>query len=171
MKNCSNVESQILDKIHNSVSEFRIKFLDKYKVSMIEYYAKLAENHTWEGVCNMIDEGWKKARLEKRRNWDCTEEYKSLQRLKAAMSWIKHGNVDKRVNKLVEDANKGLLAKETKLAQRSVAKGFTSAFTLKFSCYDPNLQGVITEGDKILKVWTIVAEGCVQRAHYRYLLK
>jgi hypothetical protein len=34
-----------------------------------------------------------------------------------------------------------------------------------------NVEMTISDGDKYVKAWTIVAEGTVQRPHYRYLVK
>ena len=36
---------------------------------------------------------------------------------------------------------------------------------------DVNISTTITDGDKSVKAWTIIAEGPIQRPHYRYLVK
>ena len=34
-----------------------------------------------------------------------------------------------------------------------------------------NIESIITDGTKTVRAWTIVAEGEIQRPHYRYLIK
>ena len=36
---------------------------------------------------------------------------------------------------------------------------------------DVNIETTITDGDKTVRAWTIIAEGPIQRPHYRYLVK
>ena len=42
---------------------------------------------------------------------------------------------------------------------------------LTTSHVDVNISTTITDGDKTVKAWTIIASGPVQRPHYRYLVK
>jgi hypothetical protein len=34
-----------------------------------------------------------------------------------------------------------------------------------------NINMILTDGIKTIKAYTVIAEGCVQRPHYRYLVK
>lgn len=59
-----------------------------------------------------------------------------------------------------------------KLARRITDLGFETEKTVVTSGYvGVNLELLITDGTKNLKCFTIVAEGAIQQAHYRYLIK
>lgn len=60
-----------------------------------------------------------------------------------------------------------------KLASRLRAKGIVdgSEFVITNEQIGVNLHMTIRHGEQITKAWTIVAEGPIQRAHYRYLVK
>ena len=58
-----------------------------------------------------------------------------------------------------------------KLAARIEAKGLNvSNLKVKTSHIGVNIETVLTDGSKTVKAFTIIAEGQVQRPHYRYLV-
>jgi hypothetical protein len=60
----------------------------------------------------------------------------------------------------------------TKLMNRIVAKGLdVSKMTVESNSIGININIVLTDGEKSVKAWTIIAEGPIQRPHYRYLVK
>lgn len=60
-----------------------------------------------------------------------------------------------------------------KLARRLNDKGITdgSEFVITTGWVGVNLEITIKHGEQTTKAWTIIAEGEIQRAHYRYLVK
>ena len=36
---------------------------------------------------------------------------------------------------------------------------------------DPNMSTIITDGKKVVRAFTIIASGAIQKPHYRYLVK
>jgi hypothetical protein len=60
-----------------------------------------------------------------------------------------------------------------KLAGRIVKKGLNADCLKKVSgvYLDPNLNIEISDGQKSVRAWTIIAGGPVQKPHYRYLVK
>ena len=59
-----------------------------------------------------------------------------------------------------------------KLASRILKKDLdTSKIEVVTSRIDVNIESIITDGTKTVRAWTIVAEGEIQRPHYRYLIK
>ncbi len=60
-----------------------------------------------------------------------------------------------------------------KLAYRLKQKGVTdsSQFEITNEWIGVNLHLTIKHGNEITRAWTIIAEGLIQRAHYRYLIK
>ena len=59
-----------------------------------------------------------------------------------------------------------------KLAFRIAKKGLNEN-NLKMSTtyFDPNISTIITDGEKTVSAYTIIASGRVQKPHYRYLIK
>jgi len=59
-----------------------------------------------------------------------------------------------------------------KLAIRIMKKGM-SFDNLKMTTthLGVNIETIISDGEKVVKAWTIIAEGPIQRPHYRYLVK
>jgi hypothetical protein len=59
-----------------------------------------------------------------------------------------------------------------KLAHRIISKGLNyDTLTVTAGWVNVNFNCVITDGEKTVKASTIIAEGPVQRPHYRYLIK
>lgn len=60
-----------------------------------------------------------------------------------------------------------------KLAARLEKKGVTEDFIIQTSRIGVNIETVITskDGKITVKAWTIIAEGPIQKPHYRYLVK
>jgi phosphopantetheinyl transferase (holo-ACP synthase) len=58
-----------------------------------------------------------------------------------------------------------------RLAARLEAKGIKGNFTAVSGRVGLNFEVVINHGDTITRAWTIIAEGPIVRAHYRYLVK
>lgn len=80
--------------------------------------------------------------------------------------------LDKYVEKEVENAYKHYEESIEKLAFRIEKKGLDiSKIKATTSHIDVNINTVLTDGVKQVKAFTIIAEGQVQRPHYRYLIK
>ena len=78
-------------------------------------------------------------------------------------SWIKLANK----NAIAHYENSIL-----KLALRIEAKELNQdKLEMVTSHIDVNISTTITDGDKTVRAWTIIAEGPIQRPHYRYLVK
>lgn len=59
-----------------------------------------------------------------------------------------------------------------KLAARIEKKGLDlENVTMKTGRVGVNIETTITDGNKVVKAWTIVAQGEIQQPHYRYLVK
>jgi len=65
-------------------------------------------------------------------------------------------------NSIVKLANR-INAKDLKV-EKIVAK-------TKYSDIGVNIETILEDGEKIVRAWTIIASGAVQRPHYRYLVK
>ena len=59
-----------------------------------------------------------------------------------------------------------------KLASRILKKGLVEeGISITSSKIGVNIEAVITDGNKTVRAWTIIAEGEIQKPHYRYLVK
>ncbi len=58
-----------------------------------------------------------------------------------------------------------------KLAERLVIKGISENYKIESGYVGVNFEVNITHDLGTVKAWTIIAEGPIQRAHYRYLVK
>ena len=59
-----------------------------------------------------------------------------------------------------------------KLALRIEKKGLNvEKIKLSTSYLDPNISTTVSDGEKSVRAFTIIASGMVQRPHYRYLIK
>lgn len=83
-----------------------------------------------------------------------------------------NGTVEMYVEMAVKSANAHYEDSIAKLADRIEKKGLDiSKIHVKTSHIGVNIETVLTDGNKTVKAFTIIAEGLVQRPHYRYLVK
>jgi hypothetical protein len=59
----------------------------------------------------------------------------------------------------------------SKLTDRLTKKGIGSNFNIKASRLGVNFEMIIEDDHTIVRAWTIVASGHIQRPHYRYLVR
>jgi len=83
-----------------------------------------------------------------------------------------NGKVEHHVEKMVKNAIEHYEFSIEKLADRIEKKGL-NVETLKTSTthIGVNIETTLTDGEKTVRAFTIIAEGAVQRPHYRYLVK
>lgn len=83
-----------------------------------------------------------------------------------------NGKVEQHVEKMVKDAVKHYNSSIQKLAGRIEKKGLNQEkLTTVTSHIGVNIETTLTDGNKTVRAFTIIAEGAVQRPHYRYLIK
>jgi hypothetical protein len=83
-----------------------------------------------------------------------------------------NGKVEQHIEKMVKNAIEHYDFSIEKLAARIEKKGL-NVETLKTSTshIGVNIETTLTDGEKTVRAFTIIAEGAVQRPHYRYLIK
>lgn len=83
-----------------------------------------------------------------------------------------NGKVEDYTEIQVKKAEKHYKNSIEKLALRIAKKGLDeSNLKMQTSYLDPNISTTITDGNKTVRAFTIIASGMVQRPHYRYLVK
>ena len=83
-----------------------------------------------------------------------------------------NGKVEDYTEIQVKKAEKHYYNSIEKLALRIAKKGLNeSNLKMSTSYLDPNISTTITDGEKTVSAFTIIASGMIQRPHYRYLVK
>lgn len=85
---------------------------------------------------------------------------------------IKNSGRSAFVNKAMANAEAHYQHSIEKLAFRIDQKNLNQEkIEMITSHMDVNIETIITDGEKTVKAWTIIASGPVQKPHYRYLIK
>lgn len=83
-----------------------------------------------------------------------------------------NGNVEEHIVKSVKNAEIHYEQSIQKLALRVEKKGLDiEKLKTTTSHIGVNIETTLTDGNKVVRACTIIAEGAVQRPHYRYLIK
>lgn len=101
-----------------------------------------------------------------------TKKSKEYSRMKDEIRSLEFKGLDKFKEMELKRAELHYESSLLKLASRIEMKGIDINNMKVVSGYvGVNVEMTISDGDKYVKAWTIVAEGTVQRPHYRYLVK
>ena len=83
-----------------------------------------------------------------------------------------NGKVEQHVEKMVKQAIDHYQDSIKKLALRIEKKGLSQENLKTVTSHiGVNIETILTDGNKTVKAFTIIAEGEIQRPHYRYLIK
>ena len=83
-----------------------------------------------------------------------------------------NGTVNIHIEKMLKEASNHYENSILKLADRIEKKGLNqNKITVVTSYIGVNIEITLTDGDKTVKAFTIIAEGEIQKPHYRYLIK
>jgi hypothetical protein len=95
-----------------------------------------------------------------------------LDKLISLISSTMRMGLDKYVAKQVELAAAHYENSIIKLAQRVMRKNLDlNNIEMQTSVMDVNIETIISDGNKSVRAWTIIASGAIQKPHYRYLVK
>ena len=86
--------------------------------------------------------------------------------------YIHSGKVEQHIQKKCQEAEQHYQTSIQKLTTRIEKKGLCQErIKIKTSHIGVNIETVLTDGDKSVRAFTIIAGGEIQRPHYRYLVK
>lgn len=137
------------------------------KKTYIEMTIEWAKND-FEQTKEWIRKAYKKQREE----LDSSEYWAIERKLMRLPSYFFNGDVNEHVEKMVKAAQKHYTNSIAKLALRIEKKGLDQTKIEMTTGYvDVNITTTITDGEKVVKAWTIIAGGEIQKPHYRYLVK
>lgn len=101
-----------------------------------------------------------------------TEKSRTLHRMQSEVDKLYRMGVQEFKRRAVVEAESHYESSILKLADRLVKKGLnTESISIIYSQIGVNIEITITDNKKTVRAWTIIAEGPVQRPHYRYLVK
>ena len=101
-----------------------------------------------------------------------TKQSREYQRYKDEIRSLNSMGVEKYKEKELKKAQLHYDSSLLKLAERIKKKGIDIDNMKVVSGYvGVNIEMTISDGEKYVKAWTIIAEGDIQRPHYRYLVK
>lgn len=101
-----------------------------------------------------------------------SEEEKNLEKFYQQNRGMVSGGQKKFVDREIRLAQNHFEDSLRKLVDRIEKKGLNKeSLRIKTSHVGVHIETTLTDGEKTVKAWTIIAEGPVQRPHYRYLVK
>ena len=101
-----------------------------------------------------------------------TEYYKAQKFLYSKGYSIIYSGIEKFVEKQVKEAGEHYESSILKLSAKIEKKALNiEKLEVKSGRVGVNFETTLTDGDKIVRAFTIVASGDIQKPHYRYLIK
>ena len=81
-------------------------------------------------------------------------------------------NIQRHIDAMTKEAEAHYEQSMEKLAYRIAKKGLNEERLVVHTAHvGVNIETVLTDGDKYVRAFTIIASGSVQKPHYRYLIK
>jgi len=106
-----------------------------------------------------------------REYWNLRAKFSALMKQYDNAVEMREGGYDKFLKEEMERAELHYESSLVKLAARLVAKGVEGDMTITSGRVGQNFEVNITHNKGVTRAWTIIAEGPIVRAHYRYLVK
>jgi len=106
-----------------------------------------------------------------REYWNLRTKFSALMKQYDNAVEMREGGYDKFLKEEMERAERHYESSLVKLAARLVAKGVEGDMTISSGRVGHNFEVYIKHNKGITRAWTIIAEGPIVRAHYRYLVK
>jgi hypothetical protein len=180
VKSVTETKAELVDIIKTHTAEMLVLYLEQTEAS-----AK--KNFAWYEKClTRTDQEWynaynvefvekeshgKKHIVPAAKEYNGKRLYKMRNDISAVIDTVKKG-LDAYIAKKKTLATLHYENSTIKLARRITDRGFNQELiTVTSGRVGVNLELIITDGTKKIKCFTIVAEGEIQQAHYRYLIK
>jgi predicted HAD superfamily hydrolase len=156
----------ILKSIIRQTEQFKAGYLLRYKLSIKREFDFI--NQKYE--INTCVEQYAEERGIKNIYRD-RQHYLRAKEIQAILFDFHWNRIEARIEKEMIQAEKNFLAKQMKLAERLEKNGFTEDAKVVVLSQTPNLEGYVQEKTLRANFYTIVAEGPIQRPHFRFLVK
>lgn len=172
---------KLFKKLESATESFKQEYVDKIKTWATDYYEVLIKRAEWTEIdwCKYFNvepepqnEGTHMEFMSFPKGFYRTKQYREYKReqgkAQRAFSITPHKFVENAVKKAEKHFELSLI----RLSDRIKAKDLNqSNIVVEHAHVGVNLEMVLTDGDKIVKAWTIIASGEIQQPHYRYLVR
>lgn len=155
----------IVDELRVATQELKANYIVKTKET-----AKRMFENAIERIPNLKiakSKAWDEYRIDRSKVYDYNAITKELTKLEN----ITDKGFDSFLKSELNHAELHYECSLTKLAERLVAKGISENYVIKSGYVGVNFEVTISHELGQVKAWTIIAEGQIVRAHYRYLVK
>ncbi len=174
-------DSGLIASLTEQTQEFKALYIEKTKEYAKNYFAFATKQleKTMEEWCKQFDVEYeyveypyapgKKSFSIKKHNLDYHKMKNHINKLRGVIQL----GVEKYEEMEVKNAKKHYTQSIEKLAYRLNKKGIVdgSEFDVKTVSIGVNLNITIKHGDQVTRAFTVIAQGPIQRPHYRYLIK
>jgi hypothetical protein len=172
---------QLIENLKNQTESLRIQYLEKTKDWADKYFDRMLEKLNWTEVkwCEyfgltprMANKGFDGEFLSFPDGFYRTKESKEYRNLKHEIDYLFKCGKTNFIEKELKQAELKYISSIKKLATRISEKNLNQDKLIITTAHiGINIETTFTDGTNIIKAWTIVAEGEIQRPHYRYLVK
>jgi hypothetical protein len=164
--------SDLVKRLKESTVMLKEEYLERTKEYAIEYYDKYGPyaNYTTKKWYDEFGETYNETR--RGRSYSGTRLSPKGEHLRDASSVLRGKTVEEHIAKEIKRATAHYENSMVKLALRISDKGLNEdSLEIVTARVGVNIETTISDGEKFVRAWTIIASGPIQRPHYRYLVK
>jgi hypothetical protein len=171
----------LVEELKKQTELLRVEYLEKTKAYAAKYFAVCKERAKWKDAqwCTFLglvpepaNKGMASEFMTFPKGFWNSKASKHYDKLKYEAKRIAKMGFDNYDAQEVKRAENHYLASCEKLAERIERKGLDqSCLTIHTAKVGVNIETTLTDGVQTVRAWTIIAEGEIQRPHYRYLVK
>lgn len=171
----------LVDILKSETQTLKEQYIQKTKMWAEQYFKKVEARKTWKEVdwCKflgitprLVNEGTSIEFLGFPNGFYNTSNSKTFRRLREETRKLTSMGIEKYLEKEQKYAELHYETSIQKLAARIEKKGLNvENLKVVTSHVGVNIDTVLSDGEKTVKAFTIIAEGEIQRPHYRYLIK
>ena len=171
---------KLISLLKSETESLRVQYLEKNKEWALAFYEKCKERSSWFEVewCRFIgiepqikNPNTNRAFLGYPKGFHNTKSARELDRYQMEIRRTLSRTIEQHIEKELKYAQMHYESSIEKLADRIQKKGLDQEkITVQTSHIGVNINTTLTDGIKSVRAFTIIAEGEIQRPHYRYLV-
>ncbi len=157
----------LVDELREATQDLKKDYIEKTKASAKRMYDYAVENYP------AVEKKSREASKEygASMGWGAREKWNTLRKEADRLKAISSRTFEAYLKSELDYAEIHYESSLVKLATRLVQKGISTDYKITSGYVGVNFEVNITHANGKVKAWTIIAEGAIVRAHYRYLVK
>ena len=163
--NLIETSTGIVDELRVATQELKVNYIIKTKETAKRMFDNAADKIPTLKEAKKT--AWENYKVDRSTVYDYNAITKQLDKLQS----ITEKGFESFLNSELKHAELHYEDSLNKLAERLVIKGISENYKIESGYVGVNFEVNITHDLGTVKAWTIIAEGPIQRAHYRYLVK